>query len=144
MDIDHECMDLSAVSYKHKVNICSKVWCDTLQKHSYLGNQCELSFLKDGIKFKFEGDHGSAELNLSHNTEEKSDGIDNLCNSVTTMQVEDRPLGSFSMRYLNACSKINKLSNRIIVEYSHDLPLCLTTRYLEKSFIRCFLAPMGE
>lgn len=137
MDIDVEYMDLSSVTYDNSVLLNAKRWSEILEKHSFLNSDCELSFIKGGVHFKFESELGKA--TLLENV--KQDDVNSLCDSMDQLTMKNAELGEFSMRYLLACTKINRLADDVHIEYNELYPLRITTALSKDSFLRCYIAP---
>ena len=139
MNIEPEYMDLSIVNYNNSIVLDAKRWCEILEKHAFLESDCQLGILKGAINFKFESTIGKASIVEQVNKDENE--MDNLCNQLESINIKQSSLGEFSMRYLLACTKINKLADSVTLEYNEHFPLRITTALSAESFMRCYIAP---
>lgn len=145
MELEDDLMDLSSVTYSNTVTIPSQRWCDILEKHEFIGDECELSFIEKAIQFKFQGDAGKAIFKEKMpGSEDNDESVDEMASMMESMDMENKPVGLFGIRYLLAVTKINKLAKMIDISYCEDLPLCLTTRLSPESYMRCYIAPRIE
>lgn len=117
MDIDSEHLGIPDQEYATTVKISSKEFQRIVRDMSVLGDTCQISCTKEGIKFVVNGDLGNGNIMLRQNA-----SVDKEEDAVEITMEEPVEL-SFALRYLNFFTKATPLASRVNISMSPEVPV---------------------
>ena len=135
MDIDSEHLGIPDTEYKCNVRMPSGEFQRIIRDLQVLGDSCEISVTKEGVKFSASGDLGTGNVMLKHNV-----AVDKEDEAVVVDMQEPVEL-NFALRYLNMFTKATALGPVVTLSMSPDVPLVVEYPIGELGHVRYYLAP---
>ena len=135
MDIESEQLGIPETEYKCNVRLPSAEFQRIIRDLSVLGDTCNISVTKEGIRFSSSGDLGTGNIMLKHNT-----SVDKEDDAVVIDMQEPVQL-NFALRYLTLFTKATALGPTVTLSLSPDIPIVVEYPIDTWGFIRYYLAP---
>jgi proliferating cell nuclear antigen len=136
MDIDSEQLGIPETDYKCTIKMPSTEFQRIIRDLQVLGDTCEISCTKEGVKFSVTGDLGTGNVLLRSNaspTDKEEDQV--------TIDMEEPVTLTFALRYLNYFTKATSLASSVIISMSPDVPVVVEYPIEEIGHIKYYLAP---
>jgi len=136
MNIDSEHLGIPDTEYKSTIRMPAAEFQRICRDLSVLGDTCQISASKDGVKFAVMGDLGTG--NITCRQTSKGDMKEE---EKTIVEVEEPMELTFALRYLNFFTKATPLSGTVCLRMSPDVPLVVEYGIGESGYVRYYLAP---
>lgn len=138
MDIDSEHLGIPETEHSAVVKMPAAEFQRICRDLSSIGDTVAISVTKDGVKFKTEGDIGSANISCRQNR-----SVDKP-EEATLIELQEPVALTFALRYLNSFAKATPLSSTVVLRMSKELPVVVEYRIQDMGFVKFYLAPKIE
>jgi len=135
MDIDNDHLALPDTEYYTTVKMPSAEFQRICRDLHTMGDTCSISVTKDGVRFSVNGDLGTGNITLKHNTETDKEA------DRVVIQMDEPVELVFALRYLNLFTKATPLSSTVTLSMSPGVPIAVEYTINEIGYMRYYLAP---
>lgn len=138
MEIDTENLGIPDTPYKASVRMNAQEFQRIIRDLQVLGETCNISVTKEGIRFSVTGTIGTGNVLIRQNAAAENDK-----DQVIVDMEEPVELG-FALRYLNFFSKATPLSDQVVISMNPDVPMVVEYPIQELGYLKFYLAPKIE
>jgi proliferating cell nuclear antigen len=138
MEIDSEQLAIPDTPYNCTIKMPSGEFQRIIRDLQVLGDTCQISCNKEGIRFSVAGHIGTGNILLRANAvHEKED-------EQVIIDMEEPVELNFALRYLNFFTKATPLTGHVLISMSPDIPVVVEYPINDVGHIRFYLAPKIE
>jgi len=138
MEIDTEALAIPDTPYKASVRMNAQEFQRIIRDLQVLGDTCNISVTKEGIRFSVSGTIGTGNILIRQNAAAEDEK-----NRVIVDMEEPVELG-FALRYLNFFCKATPLADQVVISMNPDVPMVVEYPIEEVGHIKFYLAPKIE
>lgn len=135
MEINEEQLGIPETDYKCTVKMPSGEFQRIIRDMMTLGDTCEISCSKEGIRFSVKGDLGTGNVLIRANADPEKEA------EQVVIDMEEPVELTFALRYLNLFTKATSLGPSVIISMSPDVPIVIEYPISDMGHIKYFLAP---
>eukprot|EP00568_Trieres_chinensis_P008412 CAMPEP_0183294390 /NCGR_PEP_ID=MMETSP0160_2-20130417/2753_1 /TAXON_ID=2839 ORGANISM="Odontella Sinensis, Strain Grunow 1884" /NCGR_SAMPLE_ID=MMETSP0160_2 /ASSEMBLY_ACC=CAM_ASM_000250 /LENGTH=262 /DNA_ID=CAMNT_0025455711 /DNA_START=161 /DNA_END=949 /DNA_ORIENTATION=+ len=135
MDIDSEQLGIPDTSYKCTVQMPSAEFQRIIRDLGSLGDTCNISCNKEGVRFSVSGDLGTGNVLVRTNASADKD------EEKVLIDMEEPVELTFALRYLNFFTKATALGPQVVISMSPDVPIVVEYPIEGVGDIKYYLAP---
>ncbi|GMI59578.1 hypothetical protein ScalyP_jg4699 [Parmales sp. scaly parma] len=137
MDIESDHLGIPDMEYKTTIRMPSAEFQRIIRDLGVLGDTCQISVTKEGIRFTVNGDLGTGNI-LVRSTA----GVVDVKEDDEVVIEMDEPVDlTFALRYLNFFTKATSLGNTVVISMSPDVPVVVEYPIENIGHIKYYLAP---
>jgi proliferating cell nuclear antigen len=138
MEIDSEQLAIPETPYNCTIQMPSTEFQRIVRDLQVLGDTCQISCTKEGVRFSVTGNIGTGNVLIRSNAaaEKEDDRV--------VIEMQEPVELTFALRYLNFFTKATPLSGHVIISMAPDIPVMIEYPISETGHIKFFLAPKIE